>query len=195
MVPKPAVMEVLFFPNQSNEIKLANMIRTCNLCGARKFIMFGRCKFDKRASVGAEHYTKIEKKSATRNSDRVDFDNLTLDELEYILDENIFIQYINDNHYLPIFIEQYKFSKPATNDLIITILKRAQTLNLFPLFILGNEKYGIPNNILKTRIEIGLTYTLELKQMGCIRSYNVSNTCAILSYKIMECFDIMNINT
>ena len=29
MVPKPAVMEVLFFPNQSNEVKLANMIRTC----------------------------------------------------------------------------------------------------------------------------------------------------------------------
>ena len=29
MVPKPTVMEVLFFPSQSNEVKLANMIRTC----------------------------------------------------------------------------------------------------------------------------------------------------------------------
>jgi hypothetical protein len=29
MAPKPAIMEVLFFPNLSNENKVANMIRTC----------------------------------------------------------------------------------------------------------------------------------------------------------------------
>jgi tRNA G18 (ribose-2'-O)-methylase SpoU len=92
------------------------------------------------------------------------------------------------NNYLPVFIEQDQFSKPATNDNITSIIYRAQELAKLPCFILGNKSFGIPRNILDTRPKFELSYTLELKQKGSIRSHNVANCGAILCYKIMECF-------
>lgn len=47
-------------------------------------------------------------------------------------------------------------------------------------FVFGNEHYGIPKNILETvdLFENGLI--LELEQIGCINSFNVSNTASIV---------------
>ena len=173
-------------------LNIGNLMRTVNLCGARKFIIFGRRKYDSRGCVGAQHYIDMERVDAVRDADKRDFsdENLVdkLAEDDYILDEQVFMDYIMKNNYLPVFIEQDRFSRPATNDNIKAIIHRARELNRIPCFILGNESFGIPRNILATRIRFDLTYTLELKQMGSIRSHNVANCGAILCYKIMECF-------
>lgn len=172
-------------------LNIGNMMRTANLCGANKFIIFGRRKYDSRGCVGAQHYINLERIDAIRDADKRQFDLVeTLQDADYILDEQIFINYIHDNNYLPVFIEQDRFSKPANEGNITAILKRAKELNRTPCFILGNESFGIPRNILDTRTgAFDLSYTLELRQMGSIRSHNVANCCAILAYKVMECFD------
>lgn len=170
-------------------LNIGNMMRTANLCGVRKFIIFGRRKYDSRGCVGAQNYINFERIDAIRDADKRNFDTLKLEDDDYILDENIFIDYIRENNYLPVFIEQDKYSKIATIEEIEGIIKRSENLDKIPLFILGNESYGIPKNILDTRMKLGLSYTLELKQMGCIRSFNVANCCSILCYKIMETFD------
>lgn len=173
-------------------LNIGNMMRSANLCGVRKFIIFGRRKYNSRGCVGAQNYINFERVNAIRDADKRNFETLKVEDDDYILDENIFIDYIRENNYLPVFIEQDKYSKIATIEEIEGIIQRSENLDKIPLFILGNESYGIPKNILDTRMKLGLSYTLELKQMGCIRSFNVANCCSILCYKIMETFDVLH---
>jgi tRNA G18 (ribose-2'-O)-methylase SpoU len=181
---------VIMLMNIKDEHNAGNLIRTAVLCGARKVIIFGRRKINVRGCVGAQNYINIEKVNAIRDADKRNFEDISrLNDVDNILDEQIFINFILDNDYLPIFIEQDRFSKPATNLEIKSILQRAKLINKVPCFILGNERFGIPKNILNTRTQCELSYTLELKQMGCIRSHNVSSCGAILCYKIMETYD------
>jgi hypothetical protein len=113
---------------------------------------------------------------------------------DYILDDNIFFNYIVDNHYLPIFVEQDSTSVRATMDNITCIVLEAKRMNLMPIFIFGNEHEGIPRNILNIRSRFENHFTIELDQMGAIRSHNVGCCCAILCYKIMEVFQAQLIN-
>ena len=169
-------------------LNISNMIRTANLCGVKKMVLFGRRKFDGRGCVGAQNYVDIEKISGISNPDLIDFDDLTKTRVDEMLDETVFLDYIKSNQLLPVFIEQDKFSKPANNANIKNIILRSQELNRMPIFILVNERFGIPKNILDTRYKTDISFTLELQQMGCIRSFNVANACSILCYKIMEVF-------
>jgi len=172
-------------------LNIGNMIRTANLCGASKFILFGRRRYDRRGTVGAEHYTIIDKIAAIPNLSLINFEEITTEETDDMLDVQVFIDYIKTNNYLPVFMEQDKFSRPATNGNIKEIIQRTQALSRIPLFIFGSEGFGIPRNLLDTRIrcKFELSFTLELKQRGCIRSHNVANCCSIICYKVMEVFD------
>jgi tRNA G18 (ribose-2'-O)-methylase SpoU len=172
-------------------LNISNMIRTANLCGASKFIVLGRRKIDVRGCVGAHNYTPIEKVPAIPDASIIPFEELTTQDTDDMLDVQVFVDFIKTNNYLPVFIEQDKFSRPATNGNIRNIIQRANNMARIPLFIFGSEGFGIPRNLLDTRIRgaFELSYTLELKQRGCIRSYNVANSCSIICYKVMEAFD------
>lgn len=172
-------------------LNISNMIRTANLCGASKFILFGRRKYDARGCVGAQNYTPIEKVPAMPDTSIINFEEITTTETDDMLDSQIFIDYIKSNNYLPVFMEQDRYSQLATSANIRDLIIRARALARTPLLIFGNEGFGIPRNILDTRTneDIDLTYTLELKQRGCIRSFNVANCCSIMCYKMMEVFD------
>jgi len=173
-------------------LNIGNMMRTANLCGCRKFIIFGRRYYDKRSCVGTQNYITherimgiTEEHTHTRNLTTV------LQPDDYILDENVFYNYIADNDYLPIFVEQDTTSVRATTDNIISIVLEAKRMNLKPIFIFGNEHEGIPHNILHTRSRFSNHFTIELDQMGAIQSHNVGCCCAILCYKIMEVFQAL----
>lgn len=170
-------------------LNISNMIRTANLCGASKFVLFGRRKYDARGCVGAQNYTPIDKVAAIPDISLINFEEITCDEADGVLDVQVFIDYIRSNDYLPVFMEQDRFSQPATNKNIHSIFVRAKELKRTPLFIFGSESFGIPRNILDVRFKMDLSYTLELKQRGCIRSFNVANSCSIICYKIMDVFD------
>lgn len=179
--------------NIHSNLNMGNMMRSSHLCGARKLIIFGRRKYDKRSCVGVSHYMTFERINGINNSkvnicfnDSDYIDNLNDD--DYILDENIFYNFIQDNKYLPIFVEQDNNSIIANDINIKNIILESIKLNLTPIFIYGNEHIGIPKNILNLRTKFNYSYTLELIQMGALQSYNVSNCLSILSYKVMEVF-------
>ena len=175
-VASQAYPYVIMLMNIKDEHNAGNIVRSAILCGARKVIIFGRRKINVRGCVGAHNYIDIERVNAIRDADKRNFDNEdTLQDVDNILDEQVFIDYIQENNYLPVFVEQDRFSKPATNSHIISILCRSHEIGKIPCFILGNESFGIPKNILATRMQFDLTYTLELKQMGSVRSHNVAN--------------------
>lgn len=167
-------------------LNIGNMIRTVNLCAAREFIVFGRRKYDSRGCVGAQNYINLRRIDAlTDEFKRTDDENF--------LDEVKFIEFVKENRYLPIFVEQDKYARTVATPLIKGIIQRATGLKLQPLLIFGSESYGIPKNILDTRMQLGLSYTIELKQMGCIRSFNVANCCSIICYKMMETYEELGI--
>jgi hypothetical protein len=121
------------------ELNIGNMIRSSHLCGCKKFIIFGSRKYDSRSCVGVSHYMSIERVFGIKNQENSLKDILNND--DYILDENIFYNFIIDNKYLPIFIEQDKFSIQVNETKIIwqNILMYANELHLTPIFIYGNE--------------------------------------------------------
>lgn len=173
-------------------LNVGNMMRTSNLCGCKKFIIFGRRYYDKRSCVGTDKYINYERVDGIKSGVMNELKTV-LGAEDYLLDPEIFINYIIDNNILPIFIEQDELSIQCNDSNITAIIKESEKLNKTPTFIFGNETTGIPKNILETRKNLEHSYTLQLKQMGSMQSYNVSNCCAILGYKIMEIFDNINI--
>jgi tRNA G18 (ribose-2'-O)-methylase SpoU len=185
--------------NIHSNLNMGNMMRSSHLCGARKLIIFGRRKYDKRSCVGVSHYMTFERIYGIHDSKKNillnDEESIEkLNEDDYILDENIFYNFIIENKYLPIFVEQDETSIIANEKNINIIIVESIKLDLTPLFIYGNETIGVPKNILNLRSKFDKSYTLELKQMGALQSYNVSNCLSILSYKIMEVFSTLNYN-
>jgi tRNA G18 (ribose-2'-O)-methylase SpoU len=175
--------------NIVSDLNTSNMIRSAHLCGCNDIVIFGRKNYDRRGCVGTQNYTKITKVSAIIHPDIINFELLDKDIVDHILDVDIFKTFIDDNNYLPVFIEQDITSIPATINNIKKILIDSTKRNKKPIFIFGNETFGIPKNILESRQYYETSYTLELQQMGCIRSFNVANSCSILCYKIMEIFN------
>jgi tRNA G18 (ribose-2'-O)-methylase SpoU len=170
-------------------LNIGNMIRSSNLCGIRKFIIFGRRHYDKRSAVGAQHYSTIERIYGLKNG-KTEL-TTTLEEDDYEIDENVFIDFIKKNNYIPVFIEQDNQSIMFNNQNVKNIIKNAEKINKTIILIFGNESIGIPQNILNTRNEYE-SFTLELNQSGCIQSFNVSNCASIVMYKFMECFQEFN---
>jgi len=167
--------------NIHGDINVGCMMRSSHQCGCKKFIIFGKKKFDKRSSVGAQNY--IDCQFLIKDV------KLILDEEDYILDENILFDFIISNKYLPIFVELDDQSIKVTKNSITNIILESIKLNLIPLFIYGNETFGISKNILDLRNKLKNHYTLELKQNGVMPSYNVSNALSIISYYVMEVYN------
>ncbi len=165
-------------------LNIGNIIRSALATGATKVVIFGRRKFDTRSSCGAHHHIEVERVMCTQNEDKVLVSELT--KLDYFLDENIILEYICKNNILPIFIEQDSKSIVASESNIEIIMEKSKTIEKIPMFIFGNETFGIPQNIMDIREKLEDSYTLELKQTKSVRSYNVSNCASIICYKVYE---------
>lgn len=172
--------------NIHSNLNIGNILRTSHLCGCNKLVIFGRRKYDKRSAVGSYNYTNVERVVGLKNKNC----ELTtvLTDIDNIFDEDAFYSFINDNNYLPIFVEQSPLSIKATRDNIKVIMTTAKKNEKIPIFIYGNEGTGIPSSILNTSTRFNICYILELHQKGAIQSYNVSNSCAIISYLVLLYF-------
>ena len=162
--------------NIKSDLNIGNMIRTAHLCGCHKFIIFGRKKYDKRSLVGVDKYQIIEKICGNNLTDRLDYN-------DYFIDAKLFYNYIIQNNYYPIFIEQHHDSLVLNNENLEQIISIIKMANKMPLFIFGNESIGISNDLIDIFED---KFILELNQLGVLQSFNVSNSLAIVCYKLME---------
>ena len=94
---------ILAFNIQSN-LNIGSMLRSAHLCGCRKFVIFGRKKYDKRSAVGVYNYIDVERIQGLKNPEK-DL-TLELNNLDYVFDSEIFVNFIIENNYIPIFIEK-----------------------------------------------------------------------------------------
>jgi tRNA G18 (ribose-2'-O)-methylase SpoU len=145
--------------NITGELNIGMMIRSACLLGAENFYIFGRKKFDKRSTVGAEKYINIVQYSYD--------EPLTADE-QMARD----IQELNhDNkHYVVLCEQGGEVLRGKYN-------WRGIEHPWHPLFIFGSESHGIPTTV----SALGFP-KVSIPQVGVLRSFNVSAAMNIICW-------------
>lgn len=160
------------FLNITSDLNVSASIRTLHLMGVDTIHILGKKKLDRRALVGAEHYTNIQYHGG-----------LNLDTLE--IENDVFLNMLSQNpHYFPIFVEMGGKSlenidwkkELTTNDGII----------LRPLLIFGNEHRGIGDNILQLQNSLPHSLMVSIPMKGVLRSLNVSASVAMVSWSLVS---------
>lgn len=159
-------------------LNIGNMLRSANLTGVDKFIIFGNKNYDRRSAMCSYQFNNVIR---IQNGEQLK-DKLEIN--DYIFDTNLFIETMNKYNLTPIFVEQDKTSFQLDNHLLYKLFKENKNENF--CFIFGNEKYGIPKNLLETTELFKNSFIIQLKQINNINSYNVSNCYSIIMNRIFE---------
>jgi tRNA G18 (ribose-2'-O)-methylase SpoU len=140
--------------NITGELNIGMMLRSACLLGAETFYIFGRNKFDRRSTVGAEKYINIV---------QYPFDDpLTAD--EDMCDTLCALQMTKNYHIL---LCEHGGEQIG--------LGRNTWQNVEnPLFLFGSESHGIPEVIYKQFDSV------TIPQRGVLRSFNVSAAMNII---------------
>lgn len=156
--------------NITGELNVGMMIRSASLFGAEKFYIFGRKKFDKRSTVGAEKYIDIVQYAYDAP---IDSDEEILNTLRQL------------NHH--IFVCEHGGLTLGTED---CNLEFHRSMNSHPLFLFGSESHGIPQIILDQVDKTGYPdyeFTrLSIPQRGVLRSFNVSAAMNIIVWDYLK---------
>jgi len=104
----------------TGDLNIGMMMRTAALLGVRDFFIFGRKKYDRRSTVGAQNYINVH---------------------QYPMDVSFLHNVCQDTGYTPVFIEQGGKNLPTTHT-------EWKVMPLNPIFIFGSESDGIPNDII-----------------------------------------------
>lgn len=156
--------------NITGELNIGMMIRSACLFGAENFYIFGRKKFDKRSTVGAENYINIVQYSYD--------DPMTADE-----------QILNDLRKLPhpiIACEQggAELGTVDADDVYHSVY------GTHPMFLFGSESHGIPTSILEGLDPTGYPdyefSRISIPQVGVLRSFNVASAMNIIVWDYIK---------
>lgn len=156
--------------NITGELNIGMMIRSACLLGAENFYIFGRKRFDKRSTVGAENYINIIQYTYD--------DPLTADQ-----------QILDDLRKLPhpiIACEQggAELGTVDADDVYHSVY------GTHPMFLFGSESHGIPNLILDQLDQTGYPdyefSRISIPQVGVLRSFNVSAAMNIIVWDYID---------
>lgn len=146
--------------NLTGDLNVGMIARTACVFGAKETIIFGRRKYDKRSTVGAQNYMTVSRVDGFRDGSD--------DELDVLK----FKAMMKEKNYFPIFVEQGGRDIEML-DYMQWIDALANDKEPDPCLVLGNENEGIPAEFL----ELGVT--ISISQRGVLRSLNVSAAAAI----------------
>jgi len=148
--------------NITGELNIGMMIRSACLFGAENFYIFGRKKFDKRSTVGAEKYINIVQYTF---DDPMHADESILNQLKLM-------------HHNIVLCEHGGHVMGKDNWKFYDSLHRH---NETPLFIFGSESHGIPEVIRFANFE-----RISIPQRGVLRSFNVSAAMNIICWDFIK---------
>jgi tRNA G18 (ribose-2'-O)-methylase SpoU len=159
--------------NVTGCLNIGMMVRSACLFGAENFYIFGRKKFDRRSTVGAENYINIVQYVF---DDPIHADHLMLDELRKLKVDNRILLCEHGGRELGF-----------SNEGFYTFDNRP------PLFIFGSESHGIPELITNQKVDseydMGWNYEFErvsIPQRGVMRSFNVSAAMAVIVFDYVK---------
>ena len=148
--------------NVAGDLNIGMMLRSACLLGAENFYIFGRKKFDKRSTVGAENYINI---------------------VQYVFDDPInadaeLLSCLNE-----LYVEKHNIiiceqggHELGTKEWNERLRLLASSDRNTPLFLFGSESHGVPEII------TDMTHfpKVSIPQLGVLRSFNVSAACNII---------------
>ena len=149
--------------NLEKDLNLGNVIRSGHIFGAERVFTIGWNKIDSRSMVGCQNYTNLEKI-------RVDVDDLDAVNLKIS-------EICSDYDYEPVFVEY--------NDHSTSIKSKnfKRVCNKRPLFILGNEGKGVPQELMNIYDNKNV---FHIDQLGVMRSLNVSSAASVVLHEAMN---------
>ena len=170
-------------------LNIGTVMRTSQLLGAEKFIVFGKRKFDERSAVGATKYMNVERVFGLKNKliPAVESVELTYD--ERVIDPCVFHDYMIKNNLVPIFLEQ---TPDAVYDDNVDWREMEQSLYKLEVqtrkfcFVFGNEGDGISQDVLTEGLKINGSFVITIRQLGVLASFNVSAAAAIILSKYRD---------
>jgi tRNA G18 (ribose-2'-O)-methylase SpoU len=148
--------------NITGELNIGMMIRSACLLGAENFYIFGRKKFDKRSTVGAENYINI--KQFTYD-DPLNADMSILDTL----------------HNLHAGIHEVILCEQGGHTLGSMSWNILNDTDYSPLFLFGSESHGLPKCITDAYFK-----KISIPQVGVLRSFNVSAAMNIILWDYIK---------
>lgn len=151
--------------NVTGELNVGTIVRNALLSGAERVAILGRRKYDKRGTVGSEHYVEVERIAALED------DGITIK-------ADVFWDWIEKNQYTPVFCEQGGEMVHLINWSDLDIRSGPNRLCL----VFGNENRGVPDDILQDP----RGHIVSIPQKGVIRSYNVGAASAIIMYDLVR---------
>lgn len=146
--------------NITGELNIGMMLRSACLMGAENFYIFGRKKFDRRSTVGAENYINIM---------QFTYDN------PLTADDDMFnaVCILHAGTHDIVMCEQGG-REIGSNKFDMWANKRLNN----PLFLFGSESHGIPGVFSKN----SLFHKVSIPQVGVLRSFNVSAAMNIIVF-------------
>jgi tRNA G18 (ribose-2'-O)-methylase SpoU len=151
----------------TGDLNVGMIARTACIFGAQEFVIFGRRKYDKRSTVGAQNYMPIT---------RIDgFEEGTT------LSPTKFYDMLRLHRYTPVFVEQ----GGDTLDAVVLTTGWKKYLSMYvqpgtsPCLVFGNENEGIPEELMLPGYA-----KISIDQRGVLRSLNVSAAAAILIHSL-----------
>jgi tRNA G18 (ribose-2'-O)-methylase SpoU len=152
--------------NVTGDLNVGMMIRSASLLGAEKFYIFGRKKFDKRSTVGAEKYIDIVQFTY---DDPTNTDQQILEDLRKLSHPIIACE-----------LGGVTLGTEDAEDIYLSVK------DLNPIFLFGSESHGIPKLILDQMDSSGYPdyefSRISIPQRGVLRSFNVSAAMAIVCW-------------
>lgn len=161
--------EMVLFLNPDMDKNIGTILRTASASFFSKFVIIGRRKTNFITAVGMNHYMPIEYVPACKG-----FYNeiLDIDKIETYLAD------LSKTHTI-VLCEISSQSIPLNK--MNSVLK---TKEKPPAFLLGNEKDGIPLELIESdRFE---KIIIEIPSPGYVRSYNVSNSFAMIYWEYIR---------
>ena len=150
------------FLNLEKNLNISNLVRSAHLLGAKNVFIIGSTRYDKRGTVGAQHYTNI-KRIACEFTNQIIIDCIA----------NI----CRENDMLPVFLEQHDNAVDLSSSEFSDLVQ-----NNHVCVIVGNEGDGIDKEI----IDGCGSNVVEISQLGVIRSFNAAVAGSLVMYKIKE---------
>ena len=162
--------------NVAGDLNVGMMLRSACLLGAENFYIFGRKKFDKRSTVGAENYINIQQ--FVYNDPISADEDIYMDIVELYLDKHDIVLCEHGGHELGTF--SWKQLIDESHGVVVDdkLIKAKDYSKYTPLFLFGSESHGLPGCL-------GENYNfmkVSVPQRGVLRSFNVSAAMAIVCW-------------
>jgi tRNA G18 (ribose-2'-O)-methylase SpoU len=164
------------------KINTAAIMRTSQLLGASKYVIFGRRQYDTRSACGAMHYMDVERVAGLKDSIAVRND---LTQLEEMICPDKFYKYMIDNTLVPVFLEQRHDAVYSDNIKWNSRERKLQQGWSF-CFVFGNEGKGISNDVVVKGLTIPGSFVICIRQLGALKSFNVSASASIILSQYKE---------